>query len=66
MRAALVDQGTDAGDQRCPGWTVVGQRVVHLVRSGQLDLPLPGSGQTAARFAALAALAEAGWRPRMV
>ncbi|HEY1920625.1 MAG TPA: acyl-CoA dehydrogenase [Streptosporangiaceae bacterium] len=35
-----------------------GEAFVQAVESGRLDLPLPGSGRTAARWAAFAALAE--------
>jgi alkylation response protein AidB-like acyl-CoA dehydrogenase len=41
-----------------PGWQVTGRAFRAAVESGRLDLPLPGSGRTRERWAALAALAE--------
>ncbi|WP_380169387.1 acyl-CoA dehydrogenase family protein [Jannaschia sp. R86511] len=44
--------GTD-GDRRTGHATAAGPRVSALLDSGRLDLPLPGSGRTLDRFAAL-------------
>ena len=53
---------TDAldGDEHVSRWpgTTTAAAFAHAVRSGRLDLPLPGSGRTRERWAALADLAE--------
>jgi len=41
-----------------PAWRVTADRFAAAVESGQLDLPLPGSGRTRQRWAALAELAD--------
>jgi alkylation response protein AidB-like acyl-CoA dehydrogenase len=54
------DQGTGTEDQRAgpPEWRRVAAEFSAAVLSGRLDLPLAGRGQTQARWAAFADLAE--------
>jgi hypothetical protein len=46
------------GEAAEPAWQVTGHAFADAVESGRLDLPLPGSGRTRERWAALADLAE--------
>jgi len=48
------------GNERAGSWSgaATAAAFAYAVRSGRLDLPLPGSGWTRERWAALAALAE--------
>ena len=48
------------GNERTGSWSgaATAAAFAYAVRSGRLDLPLPGSGWTRERWAALAALAE--------
>ena len=51
---------TRGGDERAGSWPAAATAVafVDAVRTGRLDLPLPGSGRTRERWAVLAGLAE--------
>src|SRR5437660_2221324 len=55
----LTTAGVLGGDDRVRSWPGAGTAAAfaHAVRSGRLDLPLPGSGRTRERWAVLADLA---------
>jgi alkylation response protein AidB-like acyl-CoA dehydrogenase len=48
---------SDGGQEQVPAWQRTARAFTATVESGRLDLPLPGAGQTRARFEALADLA---------
>lgn len=50
--------GVPDSGEAAPPWQVTGRAFAAAVASGRLDLPLPGSGRTAERWARLAGLAE--------
>ena len=56
----LTTAGALGGDEHAGSWSgaATAAAFAHAVRSGRLDLPLPGSGQTGERWAVLAGLAE--------
>ncbi|HEY2490866.1 MAG TPA: acyl-CoA dehydrogenase, partial [Streptosporangiaceae bacterium] len=56
----LTTTGALGGDEHASSWpgAPTAAAFAHAVRSGRLDLPLPGSGQTGERWAVLAGLAE--------
>ena len=56
----LTATGALNGDEHVTAWpgAATAAAFVHAVRSGRLDLPLPGSGRTRERWAVLADLAE--------
>jgi alkylation response protein AidB-like acyl-CoA dehydrogenase len=56
----LTTTGALGGDEHASSWpgAATAAAFAHAVRSGRLDLPLPGSGQTGERWAVLAGLAE--------
>ena len=56
----LTATGALNADEHVTGWlgAATAAAFVHAVRSGRLDLPLPGSGRTRERWAVLADLAE--------
>jgi alkylation response protein AidB-like acyl-CoA dehydrogenase len=56
----LTATGALNADKHVTGWpgAATAAAFVHAVRSGRLDLPLPGSGRTRERWAVLADLAE--------
>jgi alkylation response protein AidB-like acyl-CoA dehydrogenase len=51
------DGGTDDGAGEVPAWRRVARMFVAAAEAGRLDLPLPGSGATAERWAAFADIA---------
>ena len=56
----LSTAGARDGDEHGSSWPGAGTAAAfaHAVRSGRLELPLPGSGRTRERWAVLAGLAE--------
>jgi len=55
----LTAAGALGSDERADSWPgAIASAFAHAVRSGRLDLPLPGSGRTRERWAVLAGLAE--------
>jgi len=56
----LTAPDTRGGDERASSWpgADAAAAFAHAVRTGRLDLPLPGSGRTNERWAVLAGLAE--------
>ena len=56
----LTATGARNGDEHVTAWpgAATAAAFIHAVRSGRLDLPLPGSGRTRERWAVLADLAE--------
>jgi hypothetical protein len=56
----LTATGALGGDEHASSWpgAATVAAFAHAVRSGRLDLPLPGSGQTRVRWVVLAGLAE--------
>ena len=59
-RTLTATGALDDADERAGSWpgAAIAAAFARAVRSGRLDLPLPGSGQTRERWAVLAGLAE--------